>query len=350
MNKLSNSSGKGLKIFRSSKSAISIEAVVELALFALMIAVVFYLVFPVVKEVLVGESEKGTCEWSLVMHSIAKVGDWSLIPAECRAHRIEIDMNFLDSYKSEAKKRIKQYNANKEKYVEILPFFNNPDDEKQIRTWALNRIIAVEMKDCWEKVMKGKLPLFDAWWKFFSWDVYGKDIVKKPTNREEAFSVWNQLLIKSTGLPGTVKLYGPPTNCIICSRIKFSDDVKNYFAHRYIPSLNVWLKHNYPATGGKSYYNHIVEGQSQLRNPFIPRYASYNVDTPLSVTYEKIYTLRSWQDSGIIKRAWQGTLGQVYAVVNKEHLYELNYVKLVPYTQDDLVDPIKGEGCTFILD
>ncbi|MBW2968923.1 hypothetical protein KY314_02300, partial [Candidatus Woesearchaeota archaeon] len=177
----------------NKKSVIAANTVISLAILAIGLIVLFHVVFPEVKDVIVGEGEKGACEWSLVMHSITKLGDWSLIPAECRAHRIEIDMDYLSDYHKEAKNRIKTYINNKDKYAEILHFFNNPNDELQLNEWALNRIIAKETKDCWEKVFKGKLPLFESgWWNLISWDALG--VSEAPKKHDVALTLWANIL------------------------------------------------------------------------------------------------------------------------------------------------------------
>lgn len=122
------------------------------------------------------------------------------------------------------------------------------------------------------------------------------------------------------------------------------------FAGKNIDSLDVWLRSNYPRYGGKGYYEELTEGQSELKSLFTPPYA-FSAGAPLAVMYEKIYYyqgLEKWLDV-LIKSATGG----------KDGTYELNYLKLVPYTQDKIITPPNydtqygnsgGEGCTFVLD
>lgn len=318
------------------RAQISVDTFILLAALAFAALVILAIVFPSVRDVLEPEGEKAACEWSLVMHSIAKLGDWSLIPPECRANRIEITMKDLRKYGREASKRIEVYKENPTKYEKMLKTFDDPTDPNIVDEWALNKIVAEEMKDCWEKVFKGRLPLFEKWWRLYSWD----PVTGVPENQETAFELWLPLI-------GTQRFHGPPTNCVICSRIKFSDKVKKEFGSRInINSLDLWLKYNYPKTGGKSYYDGLTEGQSELKGLFTSQYY-YSIDEPLAVVYEKIYF-----DQEIIKKSdqlWKFVFG------GDDAQYEYNFLKIIPYTQESLIHPPKedgtgGEGCTFILD
>lgn len=321
------------------KAQVGMDTFVALGILGIAVMVLLIIVFPSFKEVLVSEGEQGACEWSLVMHSLTKLGDWSLIPAECRAHRIEIDMKYLDRFTSEARRRIGEYKKDTTgKYDVILKDFNDVNNKQQVYEWALNRAVAQEMVNCWSKVFKGRLPLFDQWWKLYSFDWFNNN---EPTEKT-ALKLWSPL--------GTHYFYGPPTNCIVCSRIKFSPEVQEYFKGKEIKSFDNWLRYNYPRYGGKGYYEELAEGQSELNSLFTPPY-SFKVDAPLAVLYEKIYYYQEmfkWTDQ-LIK----------YATGGKDDTYELNYLKLVPYTEGKLIGPPNyvekkgntgGEGCTFVLD
>ncbi len=318
------------------KAQTGIDTLVGLAILGLLVVILIVILFPEIKEALVGEGEKGACEWSLVMSSLTKLADWSLIPPECRAHRMDIDVKYLDRFTSEAKVRIKEYKNNPAKYGSILVYFNDPAKTEQVYEWALNKAVAQEMNDCWTKVFKGRLPLFDQWWNLydFPWET------PKP-GESEGYAYIDQFY-------GSFK--HPPVNCIVCSRIRFGDDVKAMFAGKAISSADLWLRYNYPRYGGKSYYEEITEGQSELNSLFVKQY-EFSVDNPLAVLYEKIYYyqgLEKWLDV-LIKSATGG----------KDGTYELNYLKLIPYTQDKIIVPPNydtsygntgGEGCTFVLD
>ncbi|MBN1644479.1 hypothetical protein JW851_00365 [Candidatus Woesearchaeota archaeon] len=318
------------------KSQIAVSTLVGLAMLAIVIVVIFLIVFPVIKDLFEKEGEKIACEWSLVFHSIAKLGDWSLIPAECRAHRIEVNLEDLEKYKKEAEKRIKTYTDDPDKYGPILKYFNKKDDPAQLREWALNKIIAVEMKDCWSKVFQGKLPLFDKWWNLYDF----------PWEKSEPDESQGHLALRSF----IGKFYQAPVNCIVCSRIKFDelltkDFIKN--GRNNVDSLNAWLMYNYPVTGSKSYYELIAEGQSPVKDVFVPRYGAYSVDTPLGILYEKVYAKNE-----LFRWRWlKDVVGFGKDELNSdEKFYTLNYVKVVPYTQEMIINPDKGEGCTFVLD
>jgi hypothetical protein len=309
------------------RAQISVDTFILLAALAFAALIIFAIVYPVVKEVIETEGEKGTCEWSLVMHSIAKLGDWSLIPAECRANRIEIDLKYLERYHKEAKKRMEIYAKDQTKYAEIYKIFKDPKDPNMLNEWALNKIVATEMKNCWDQVLKGQLPLFDQWWKLYSWGPH-----REPTDGEVAFETWFNVL----------KMHQPPVNCIVCSRIKFSDDVRKKFGSKNtIDSLDVWMRNNYPKIGGKSYYESLTEGRSALHGQRIEK---YDLNTPLAVLYEKIH----------IKQGFFKLSGDVLKLFGLEGTKsnEINWLKIVPYTQKEIIGIRKegGESCTFILD
>jgi len=313
------------------KSQIAVDTLIGLAILAVAVAIVGVLVYPEVKDLFETESTKGACEWSLVVHSLTKLSDFSLVPAECRAHRLEISLDDLEKYHFTARKRIKIYKENPEKYGPVLQFFDNPDDSNQLNEWVLNMFVAKEMQDCWEKVFKGRLPLFDKWWNLYDW---GWSDAKLGEQKDYIDAVIG-------------KFKGPPVNCILCSRIRFSDDLTEAFGSRVnIDSLDVWLKNNYPIAGGRSYYEILTDGQSEIKGLFAPAF-EYSIDKPLAVLYEKIYYYHgaeAWLD-----KAFKTIAG------GEKGTYELNYLKIVPYTQEDIIMPKKqdgsgGEGCTFLLD
>lgn len=316
------------------KAQIGIDTLVGLAILGLLVVILIVIVFPTIKEVLIGEGEKGACEWSLVMHSLAKLGDWSLIPAECRAHRIDIDLKYLDRFTSEAKRRINEYNANPSKYGPMLADFNDPNKKEQLYEWALNKAVAQEMNDCWTKVFKGRLPLFDKWWTLYDFPWRNIDV----TDKKHGEKIFHSFL-------GTFRQ--APVNCIVCSRIRFSDDVRRMFAGKNIDSLDDWLRSNYPRYGGKSYYEELAEGRSELNSLFTPPY-SFSVDNPLAVLYERIYYYHI--ADATITKVWETIFGG-----STQNTF--NFLKLVPYTQKALINPpvtsgntYQGEGCTFVLD
>ena len=316
------------------KAQTGIDTLVGLAILGLLVVILIVIVFPTIKEVLVSEGEKGACEWSLVMSSLVKLGDWSLIPPECRANRIDIDLKYLDRFTSEAKIRIKEYNTNPTKYPGIVNYFKDEKDTSKVYEWALNKAVATEMNDCWTKVFKGKLPLFDKWWTLYDFPWQNIDVADKDHGQKIFDSFF-----------GT--FHQAPVNCIVCSRIKFSDDVKKMFAGKNIDSMDAWLRNNYPRYGGKSYYEELTEGQSELNSLFTPAY-EFRVDNPLAVLYEKIYYYHIVDAT--ITSVWETIFGG-----STQNTF--NFLKLVPYTQDALINqPVKGgngyqgEGCTFVLD
>jgi hypothetical protein len=103
--------------------------------------------------------------------------------------------------------------------------------------WAMDALVGKRMVECWNKVWHGKLNFF------------GK-----------------------TG--------GDRNFCVVCSVVRFSDDMPAYIKNKQITSLYEWMNaERYYKT---TYYDFVKDGQTvKLEKESI----YYSTDTPLAVTF-----------------------------------------------------------------
>jgi len=294
----------------------------DLCILLVVFTIIFLGVFPKFKEKLVEAGEKSKCEWSILLASVQKFGTAGIaegIPEGCKAKMVSISMKDLEKGQKLAKKRIKEYIDKKEVYK---PRFFTNTDQDTLYEFALDKIIADELVDCWEKVFKGHMPLFDQWWRLYTWDT-------PPETAGQAFKQWY--------VPG--QIHSPPVNCVICSRITFSDDVIDRFRGKHIVSIEEFLKNN-PVPGTNTpYLQYLYEGQTGP-DAFKPKY-SFSVDEEgLAIMYERI----NMHKTGEIVKYPLRLIGLA------SDSPDINHLVLVPYNQEKITSVDAGEGCTLIID
>ncbi len=306
------------------KAAIAISTLV-LLVGAAVALIASLSVTPKFIELMTGAGEKGKCSWEIVALSLTtSIPGFKGIPEECTASYINITKKELDKLRPNAKKRIEFYTKNSEKYYGMLrEGFNNPDDERQQYEWALNQLITDQLKNCWDKVLQGKVPIFSKWWDLYHWP--GE---KERPNQDKAIELWE----KGPGINY------PPINCIVCSRIEFRPDAKQVVGERAVNSLTTWLKYEHPRYKAESYFEYLADGQTLPKTGSfnIIRYP-YNTRQIFAVVYERINAYKTME------------------VLNKLGITEkgdYSILRLVPY--DEIAKPLSdgsaGEGCTLIVD
>lgn len=261
---------------------------------AAMIALVVFL-FAHQKFVKILKPEPTACPWSIVASALTKQLAFGkeILPPECSAELITIKKEDLEKNFDYAKKRIEEYIKKPEIYekTKILEYFNDPKDEKQLYMFAMHKIFADNLKNCWSKVLKGAVPIFDEWWKFFG--LGGKDPEMQYVKGET----------KSIFGVDLFTVYGPPTNCIVCSRIAITKEVDDLFDKKdeknLMNSFNIWLQSNPIPMDPKlrSYYEFIIDGQSSAASAFTLPFYYYrvNVSEPWAVVFARINPLKGAQ-------------------------------------------------------
>ena len=156
-----------------NKRGIEVQTLIQLAIVAIVLIVVFLGAYPLFSSKLHAAEEKGTCEWAVLLAAVRKAGSLGIaegVPEGCHAKIKAITTNDLAKKTTFARNRIKAFS--KPPYLDKQGTSTAPsflkDDSKIVNLFALDNIIADEMIECWEKVFKGKMPLFDEWWRLYN--------------------------------------------------------------------------------------------------------------------------------------------------------------------------------------
>jgi hypothetical protein len=312
---------------------IAVDTLIRLGIVAVIFLVVFLGIFPGVERKLEAAEQKGKCEWSILLSAIKKGGTASLaegIPEGCKASVRTISMKDLDL--RFARNRLENIQG-QPIYDKTAPYFRSQKiTDALVQEFALDRVIADELERCWTKVFRGKMPLFDEWWRLYNCQKDGKSV---PCSKIDDFArfaipvygVW-------TFATGEAKFEGrAPVNCVLCSHILFDEEVKQKFGNAPITSLREWLANNQVPNTDKAYLEYLTEGQTSQSAIFTQ--GQYNFDVTndgLAILYERVNAQQIGQFLGI-------SFGGL-----KE---DQNFLKLMPYQQELIVAP-KGH-CTFLL-
>jgi len=324
---------------KKKKGAIGVQHFIAIAILMISVSVILFGVFPKARQAFGAVTEKGACQWSVVVSGITQFGGKQMIPIECKAHRIEITNKNLTDAEPAARRRLEViWKDDKGKYGGFLTVNgfrepgkpNIPTKKKQkTREFALNQVVAKEMKDCAEKVWKGKLPLFDRWWQIF-------ECGGQPCSTFENFI---DSVVPIVGIvrlvAGAREFKRPPNLCIICSRIKF-DELQNEFPAP-ITSLTEWMSVNYPKLGGESYNKIIYDWQTGITGIFKPTYV-YSLDQPLAVVFKYIPV-----------HAMADHIPAIASIIPGGQKEDISALYIVPYTQKSIIGE-RGLECDFILD
>lgn len=296
------------------------------------LAVIITMVLPLFSKSSSEVGSKSQCELSILLGSIARFGGVERVSPECRANVVNIAQNDIDKQKLLARDELSNLaeKKNNPDYAEVNKFFNNPSDDEQLTELITNKIIAKEMTSCWDKVVHGKLGMFDEWYNLFD---LGPGLRKGDyeKNRQE----YANKLIEHWNIPGILEKWGPPKFCIVCSDITFGNDLKN----KKVDSFTSWLKatpHWYYKD--QSLYEFLVRDQNYENEP------SYDYEiTPgkqYAVVFERVNTHKLGQWFGYIKNVF--VTDEIPDSINRLTLTE--YDKVVkPFDED-------GEACYRIID
>ncbi|MBI4146512.1 hypothetical protein HY489_04195 [Candidatus Woesearchaeota archaeon] len=195
------------------------------------------------KAAIFGTAEKQQCSWDLFLSAlVSKVPFAEKEAGACKMQTLTVDKKALDARKklSFVKKGLKKSQSPGNPAREYFP------DETKIDEWALDYLMAEQLKGCWDKVWKGKLNIFAR----------GK--------------VEDQSI------------------CVVCSQLVWGRDLPGsilYPKDGMITSLDAWLKTTSIPGQSKFYYDHIAEGQTVPPNP--AAFAFYT-NTPYAVVYMEV--------------------------------------------------------------
>jgi len=309
----------------------------------LLVLALFLLLMVVAKFTGVLElfADKSQCQWSFFLSSQTKFFGKQTVPPECRMTPITVTKEMLDENLWNINRRFDEITDPElgDKYEESAPNIRQmgkPDGKKRSLTpkekyeLALYDIVAREMKVCWEKVLHGKFPLFDKWHNLIDFTLFG--FLRTEAEANPHVLEGDQFKPKSAfakGVSTFVKAYGPPTCCVICSRIKFDKDVLEIFgldkeededkkepakpgeiatlADPEMKLLTDWLKSNpVPADVKKRSYYEYTLGDNPT-GLFEPKY-TFKIDEPVAIVYTRINIHKGWEWTQNIV-SWAGIWG-----------------------------------------
>ncbi|MBD3319249.1 hypothetical protein GF342_05050 [Candidatus Woesearchaeota archaeon] len=281
------------------------------------------------------------CEWSTLLIGITKLGTAGMfdVPPECKTVYVNVTMADLEALKYDAEDDMLEIQRqlagpNRARWEEIAKIFNNPTDEQLQYEWALNKIMADQLRNCWQKVQQGKLPLFDSWWNLIDWDLFGISDPPDDYSKQEKWAV--QQYAKGT-IPGTslnlFTAYGPPTFCIYCARVKFSPNVTREVEKTEITSLAAWMR-THPVRPGdeESYWEYVLdETQKETSSTLIKNNIkyTYKINEPFAVEFAR---MNEWgADAFALPRSVIGKVGELLGYEEStEENKRANRLVLVP--------------------
>ncbi len=330
----------------TKKGAVGVETFVRSA--AILIALVaLILVVPHFTKQLYAASEKGQCQWSVLVSALTRTPGVGIenIPIECKAKYINLTLEDAQANYNAAAKAINVYRDRGPEYDAIYKIFNSQKSESQLAEWSVDKILADEMVSCWDKVWKGKMPMFDEWWKIIGYSQASADQEKLA-------------LAKTQGLPGKeedMKWYhyaylwnlqwkSPPTFCVVCTRIKFGKDITPALGRADVNSLSTWMMFNQVPKTSISYFEYLLsEDQKNTPALFRTHEIKYDTSQPYAVLYQRINIHK-------VDELSQGVLDFIGLVSTEETDKKVDRVLLVPYDSVLLPYDHGGANCNYVID
>ena len=196
--------------------------------------------------------------------------------------RDEEEVTMKDLRKSGADDKIKEWNK---KYAGTEFAYTETDP----KIYNLNKFVAEEMKQCWEKLGAGELNLFPEWWKLLKYeDVKWKEVPNEGNalatieNFAKGAQIWK------------LRFQEPPKFCVPCAIIHFDPDVRKYVYEQHpdgrVDSLLEWMGNNEVPRYDMSYLEYVEDdihtGIWGNKEVYTYQLASHNLpDRPLTVLY-----------------------------------------------------------------
>ncbi len=125
------------------------------------------------------------------------------------------------------------------------------------KEFALHSLVGNELRKCWQKMGEGQLDLFSNWGS---------------QNGVDA-------ALTQTGLKDM------PSICVVCTRIKFDQEIKKEYADREL-SLEFWSQMTKPKNKQITYAEYLLD-DSHDKDLFKPKW-EYAVTEPIAAVYAKI--------------------------------------------------------------
>jgi hypothetical protein len=324
------------------KSKTSRKAVWNYSISIFMILIAFIVLLVVTgkfAEIYYDIAGSTTCTWSFLTTSITK------IPPECKMKMLEFsDKDLTESsmkiYVAEQFKRFNcqgHYNTDDctEKYkglrfIEGSSSVQGKDMSPLMKEYALDKLIADEIKGCWDMVAHGKVAAFERYWSYMKCPD-GDGGYRACTKTE----IVKQLGLSALGEPTKV-VQDPPRMCIICSRIKFDESLKSQFPERIVSLKDMMMNTPVSSADMTSYYEYVTRNDD-LNNGIFASDFKYSTQTPYAVVYSRINKeilveiasqTKEFDGVGILK-----AIGSAAGIPGKLD-GDLNSVYLIPYNEE----------------
>lgn len=326
-----------------NKKGYEITSVAVAAIAAVIALVVFLFIFPEFGEKLYAAGSKGECEWSVLVSALTRTPGLGFenIPVECRAKYKNVTMADLQANYPSAEKMMQFYKTKGQNYAAISNLFSDPVNPLMRAEWSMNKIVADEMVECWDKVWHGEMPLFDSWYRLIDYQNVVLDPATVANATQQNISVTPGAMTSLDYLKvWNLKFQRPPVFCIVCTRLKLTDDVKSQFAAKPdIKSLTLWMQFNAVPGTSESYYLYTLP---DWLKPFQQNYG-YNVNQPIAVVYSRINMHKiATVTSPIVTFLGLGSSADAQDKADK--------IVVVPY--DSVILPFNknGANCDYVLD
>lgn len=313
---------------------------------AILIALVaFIFIVPKFTKLMIEAGSTGECQWNVLVSALTRTPGLGFenIPVECKARYLDVTLADIQANYGDASDAITMY-GKKAAYSEILPFFNKPDSVSQLAEWSLDKVVADEMVSCWDKVWKGKLPIFDEWWKLVGY-------------KRESISDEKIAAAEKAGVPvgdadwkwyqyaalWNLEFKHPPTFCVVCSRIKLDSAVKTALEKQNIESLGKWMMSNPVPRTKTDYFSYIMPEDLKQSQLFQRKEFPYGTAEPLAVVYQRINIQK-------VDAVSQDILDAIGLMSSDEKDKQVNKVVLVPYSSVILPYAEGGANCDYVID
>ncbi len=247
--------------------------------------ILFVVAFPV-REAMTQVAEKGQCQWEFFISSQTKILGQVQIPPECESNRLNITEKLLEKDFKDSRETLNTWKKDRDNnegkifgnwgsnFIDDYEGYqSNHRDDDVLYEYSMDAVVADEIKDCWEKVLKGKFPLFDEWWQLIG--------TEEPD--DSWWEVWN------------LEKKHPPTFCVLCSVVSFDKDINQRFPEK-VSSINNWMK-NTPVLKDpeKTDYFSYTLPEDQV---FYEQDYSYYTDRDLAIIYSRVnvHKIDQWGD------------------------------------------------------
>ena len=276
-------------------------------------------------------SEQEECQWNLLVSAIGKTGsiiDIQTIPVECKNQDVTIGASDVQARMGRAQKEMQQLISKRQlTYTNsgAFDYFDNPNDKKQIAAWALNSLLAEQMKACWDKVLHGKVNAFDEW---------------PPSLYENLKSTVDRFDTQKSAV----------TTCVLCSRIKFSvdDPLQPQLLAGPLKSFSTFVRAALvPKDAAKrTYYDYFYSGV-EPRMPLVTFTAPYvSAELPVNQTLALLYVRHSqpkiaqWLEPftpyETIGALYSKFISPIESSLKHSNPLAVNILQLTPYTDNDM--------------